>query len=45
MQNDVVVVDPIKQKAKQTDQTLVIQRISFGLGLITAAAFLYNIFR
>jgi polysaccharide biosynthesis/export protein len=45
MQNDVVFVDPTKQRAKQADQSIVAQRITFALGLITTAAFLYNIFR
>lgn len=45
VQNDVVYVEPTKQKAKQADQSLVIQRISFALSLITAAAFIYNIFK
>jgi polysaccharide biosynthesis/export protein len=44
-QNDVVVVDPTKRKAKKADQDLVIQRVSFGLSLITAIALLYNIFQ
>lgn len=44
-QNDVVVVDPTKRKAKNADQNLVMQRVSFGLSLITAIALLYNIFR
>jgi polysaccharide export outer membrane protein len=45
MQNDIVLVEPTNQKAKQTDQTLVTQRISLALSLITAAAFIYNIFK
>ena len=45
MQNDVVLVEPTKQKAKQVDQNLVVQRISFALSLITSAAFIYNIFK
>ncbi len=45
MQNDVVLVEPTSQKVKQDDQNLVIQRISLGLTLITAAAFIYNIFK
>lgn len=45
MQNDVVFVDPTKQKAKQTDQSLVTQKITFALSVITTAAFLYNIFK
>lgn len=45
MQNDVVIVDMKKNKAKQADQSLVTQRITFALGLITSAAFIYNIFK
>ncbi len=45
MQNDIVLVEPTNQRAKQTDQNLVTQRISLALSLITAAAFIYNIFK
>jgi polysaccharide export outer membrane protein len=45
MQNDVVIVEPTSQKAKQTDQTLAAQRISLALGIITSLAFIYNIFK
>ena len=44
-QNDIIFVEPTKQKARQTDQQVVAQRISLVLGLITAAAFIYNIFK
>lgn len=44
-QNDVVFVDPSPKKAKKADQDIVIQRVSFGLSLITAIALLYNIFK
>jgi polysaccharide export outer membrane protein len=43
-QNDIVIIDPIPRKAKKADQDIVLQRISFGLSLITAIALLYNIF-
>ncbi|MEO5562637.1 MAG: polysaccharide biosynthesis/export family protein [Chitinophagaceae bacterium] len=43
-QSDVVLVDPTKRKAKQNDQNAVIQKVSFGLSVITAIALLYNIF-
>ena len=43
-QNDIVIVDPTPRKTKKAEQDLVIQRISFGLSLITAIALLYNIF-
>jgi polysaccharide biosynthesis/export protein len=45
MQNDVVIVEPTKQKTKQQDQAVVAQRISMAIGIITAAAFIYNIFQ
>jgi polysaccharide biosynthesis/export protein len=45
MQNDVVMIDPVKQKQKQRDQTQAFQRVSFALSVITAAAFIYNIFK
>jgi polysaccharide biosynthesis/export protein len=45
MQNDVVLVQPTRKKAKKAEQDLVLQRVSFGLSLITAIALLYNIFR
>lgn len=45
MQNDVVTVDPTKQKRRQVDQAVVAQRITFALSLITSAAFIYNVFK
>jgi polysaccharide export outer membrane protein len=45
MQNDVVLVEPTKQKTKQVEQSQVAQRITFALSLITSAAFIYNIFK
>jgi polysaccharide export outer membrane protein len=45
MQNDVILVEATKQKAKLADQNLAVQRIGFALSLITAAAFIYNIFK
>lgn len=45
LQNDCVIVYPTKQKAKMTDETIVSRRISLALSIITATAFLYNIFR
>ncbi len=44
-QNDLVIVEPTKQKARQTDQNMAMQRVTFALSVITAAAFLYNIFK
>jgi polysaccharide export outer membrane protein len=45
MQNDVVLVDPTKRKAKQADQQNTIQKVGFGISIITAAALLINIFK
>jgi len=45
VQNDYVIVYPSERKAKMVDQAIVAQRISLALGVITAAAFLYNIFK
>jgi polysaccharide export outer membrane protein len=44
-QNDVVIVEPKKQKVQQVDQSIVLQRITFALGLITSIALLYNLFK
>lgn len=45
VQNDIVLVEQTKQRAKQAEQSLVAQRITFALSLITSAAFIYNIFK
>jgi polysaccharide export outer membrane protein len=45
VQNDQVIVLPSKKKLKKTEQDLVVQRIGFGLNIITAIALLYNIFK
>lgn len=45
MQNDQVIVAPTKQKSKMTDQSMVAQRISLALSIITATAFIYNVFK
>jgi len=44
-QNDVVIVEPTNQKAKQTEQALVNQKLTIALSVITTAALLYNIFK
>ena len=44
MQNDVVLVQPSKRKMKKVEQDIVLRRITFGLGLISSVALLYNIF-
>lgn len=45
MQNDVIIVEPTRQKMRQEEQSVVSQRISIALGIITSAAFIYNIFK
>lgn len=45
MQNDQVIVYPTKQKSRMVDQTIVSQRISLALSIITATALIYNIFK
>ena len=45
VQNDIVFVEATKMKQKQQEQSIVAQRITFALGLITSAAFIYNIFK
>jgi polysaccharide export outer membrane protein len=45
MQNDVVIVDAIPQKAKKTDQELTYAKIGLVLSMITSAALIYNSFR
>lgn len=44
-QNDMVIIDPMPRKAKKADQDMVIQRVSFGLSIVTAIALVYNIFK
>jgi len=41
----VVLVESTKERAKQENQSIVAQRISIALGIITSAAFIYNIFK
>jgi polysaccharide export outer membrane protein len=43
-QNDVVLVEPSKRKAKKAEQDVVMRQVSFGLSIITAIALLYNVF-
>ena len=45
MQNDIIFVEATKQKQRQTEQSIVATRITFALGLITSAAFIFNIFK
>jgi polysaccharide export outer membrane protein len=45
MQNDVVLVEALPQKAKKTDQELTFARIGLVLSMITSAALVYNSFR
>ena len=44
VQNDVLIVEPTKKRARDAEQAVVAQRISFALTLVTVAATLYNIF-
>jgi polysaccharide export outer membrane protein len=45
MQNDVVMVEPSKQKSKSTDQALVQQKVSFAISIISSIAVIYSIIR
>ena len=44
VQNDVLIIEPTKKKARDAEQSVVAQRISFALTLVTVAATLYSIF-
>ncbi len=44
MQNDVVIVEPTRQRMKEEDQQRAFQKVSIGLSLVAAAATLSNIF-
>jgi polysaccharide export outer membrane protein len=44
-QNDVVLVDPSPKKAKKADQDVVMQRVQFGVTILTAAVLLFNVFQ
>ena len=43
-QNDIVIVEPTKQKRSDAEQARIIQKISFAFTLVTVAATLANIF-
>lgn len=45
VQNDVIIVEATKRKAKKADTDIAIQRIGFALSLITAITLLYTIFQ
>ncbi|MER3463961.1 MAG: ABC transporter substrate-binding protein [Chitinophagaceae bacterium] len=45
MQNDIIIVDATKSKLRSYDQSIILQRVSFALTLITSAAIIYNIFK
>ena len=45
MQNDVILVEPSKQKIKATDQALTQQRVSFAVSIISAIAVIYSIIK
>lgn len=44
-QNDVVLVDPSPRKAKSAEQVVTMQRVQFGLTILTAAVLLFNVFQ
>jgi polysaccharide export outer membrane protein len=44
-QNDVVMVEPSKQKLKSSDQALVQQKVSFAISIISTIAVIYSIIR
>lgn len=44
VQNDLILVEPTKQKLRDTDQARIAQKISFAFTLVTAAATIANIF-
>ena len=44
VQNDVLIVEPTKQKMKDEDQARAASKISFAFTLVTVAATLANIF-
>ena len=43
-QNDVVIVEPTKQKRNDAEQARISQKIAFGFTLVTVAATLANLF-
>lgn len=45
MQNDVVIVEPSKQKLNATDQALVQQKVGFAISIISAVAVIYSIIK
>jgi polysaccharide export outer membrane protein len=45
MQNDMVVVDPTKRKAKKAEQDVVFRQAGFVVSLITAIAVVIQVFQ
>jgi polysaccharide export outer membrane protein len=45
MQNDVIIVEPTKQKIKSTDQALVQQKVGYVVSIISSIAVIYSIIR
>jgi polysaccharide export outer membrane protein len=45
MQNDVVMVEPSKQRLKSTDQALVQQKVGFAISIISSIAVIYSIIK
>jgi polysaccharide export outer membrane protein len=45
LQNDVVMVEPSKQKSRSTDQALVQQKVGFAISIISSIAVIYSIIK
>ena len=45
LQNDIVIVEAKRSKARQADTQEVSQRLSLALGIITSIALIYNVFK
>jgi polysaccharide export outer membrane protein len=45
MQNDVILVEPSKQKKKASDMAVVQQRVGFAISIISAIAVIYSIIK
>jgi polysaccharide export outer membrane protein len=45
VQNDVIIVEPTKQKQRMVDQSATQQRITLAISIVTAATVIYSIFK
>jgi polysaccharide export outer membrane protein len=45
IQNDIVMVEPSKQKLKSTDQALIQQKVGFAISIISSIAVIYSIIK